>query len=74
MYHPVDTKRSRDWKWSAKYYTRTARPAKYYFIDFGLSVRYNPEDGEPLAYPIQGGDKTVPEFQGDGLSQPSNPF
>ena len=47
----------------AKPYTRTQKPPKYYFIDFGLSRKYNPEDGPPREHPILGGDKTVPEFQ-----------
>lgn len=74
MFHPVKTKKSLDWKGSAKYYTRTARPTRYIFIDFGLSVKYTSEDGEPMACPIQGGDKSVPEFQGDGKLKPNNPF
>lgn len=36
---------------------------KYYFIDFGLSRRYEPMDGPPREHPIRGGDKSVPEFQ-----------
>ncbi|KAL1945818.1 hypothetical protein VTO73DRAFT_1820 [Trametes versicolor] len=36
---------------------------KYYFIDFGLSRRYDPMDGPPREHPIRGGDKSVPEFQ-----------
>ncbi len=48
---------------SAKYLTRTARPVRYYFIDFGPSRRYNPEDGPPREHPIRGGDKSVPEFK-----------
>ena len=36
---------------------------RYYFIDFGLSRRYNPDDGPPREHPIRGGDKSVPEFK-----------
>lgn len=74
MYHPVRLWMSRDFKGTAKYYTRTARPTRYYLIDFGLSRKYNPEDGEPEEIPIKGGDKTVPEFQGRGEFKPCNPF
>ena len=75
LYHPATRNRSRDWKsYRPKYYTRTARPTKYYLIDFGLSRKYDPEEREPLQIPILGGDKTVPEFQGDGVYRPWNPF
>ena len=63
MFHPRLTLKSRDWKGWAKYYSRTARPTKYYIIDFGLSLKFNPDDGPAMACPIEGGDKTVPEFQ-----------
>ncbi|KAI0779502.1 hypothetical protein C8Q74DRAFT_1259355 [Fomes fomentarius] len=36
---------------------------KYYYIDFGMSIRYNPEDGPPREHPMVGGDKSVPEFR-----------
>jgi hypothetical protein len=68
-YHPVDTSRLRDFsdnRWflgDPKHYTRTQRPVKYYFTDFGISRHYNPDDGPPLEDPILGGDKTVPEFR-----------
>ena len=63
MYHPVQTYRSRDWKGKAKYTTRTEHPVRYYFIDFGLTRRYDPKDGPPREHPVVGGDKTVPEFK-----------
>jgi len=68
-YHPTDNSRLRDFSdngWfpsGPKHYTRTQRPVKYYLTDFGISRRYNPDDGPPLEDPILGGDKTVPEFQ-----------
>lgn len=74
MYHPRLIQRNRDFKGSPKFYSRTARPTKYFLIDFGLSKKYNPEDGESSELPILGGDKTVPEFQGEGYDEPSNPF
>ncbi|KAI0769063.1 hypothetical protein BD413DRAFT_88151 [Trametes elegans] len=73
MYHPRVRYRSRDWKRSVKYFTRTVRPVRYHYIDFGLSRKFNPEDGPPRAVAIRGGDKTVPEFQHwDG--EPLDPF
>ena len=63
LFHPVESWKSRDFKGEAKHSTRTMSPVKYYFIDFGLSRKYNPEEGPPREHPIRGGDKTVPEFQ-----------
>ncbi|KAF7981904.1 hypothetical protein HWV62_31499 [Athelia sp. TMB] len=39
-FHPVNTARTKDFSGDAKYYTRTQRRPKYYFIDFGMSCRY----------------------------------
>ncbi|TBU31687.1 hypothetical protein BD311DRAFT_656397 [Dichomitus squalens] len=63
MFHPKDPDKSPDFKSKARHSNRTVCPVKYYFIDFGLSRRYNPEDGPPREHPIRGGDKSVPEFQ-----------
>jgi hypothetical protein len=60
-FHPVITRRSKDYRGKAKGYSRTWRPAKYLLIDFGLSRLYDPAKGSPLARPIPGGDKSVPE-------------
>lgn len=66
---------SRDWKGSAKHSTRTLHPVKYYFIDFGLSRRYDPKDGPAREHPIRGGDNSVPEFQpGVWKGEPLDPF
>jgi hypothetical protein len=43
-------------------------------IDFGLSLSYDPKDGPPLAWPVRGGDKTVPEIQGEKYSEKCDPF
>ena len=34
---------------------------KYYFIDFGMSVKYE-EGQEPVDFPIKGREKLVPEY------------
>lgn len=73
MYHPAEMGRTRDFQSSAKFYTRTSKPTKYYFIDFGLSLKYN-SDGRRLATPFFGGDRSVPEFKGDGVYNQYNPF
>ncbi|EGO00136.1 hypothetical protein SERLA73DRAFT_72874 [Serpula lacrymans var. lacrymans S7.3] len=62
-YHPQDLDMKRDFSGKARYFTRTRRPPKYFFIDFGISRRYAADHNAPLEYPIWGGDKTVPEFQ-----------
>lgn len=74
MYHPRSTRQNRNFKGQAKYHTRTAKPTKYFLIDFGLSRKYDPDISAPSEIPILGGDKTVPEFQGRGEYKPSNPF
>ncbi|KIJ43900.1 hypothetical protein M422DRAFT_779697 [Sphaerobolus stellatus SS14] len=60
----------------AQYYSRTARPSKYYLIDFGLSRHCDLAKEAPfkLKVPIIGADHTTPEFQGDGARTRSNPY
>ena len=72
-YHPVETHMKRDFGGYASHYTRTQRPPKYYFIDFGLSCQYDASNKNPLEYPVLGGDKTVPEFQ-NNRNVRLNPF
>ena len=43
--------------------SRSDVPVKYYFIDFGISRKYDADNTSPREWPIWGGDKTVPEFQ-----------
>ncbi|KAH7907078.1 hypothetical protein BJ138DRAFT_1015103 [Hygrophoropsis aurantiaca] len=71
-FHPFRLEWRRDLSGYAKHYTRTRCRPKYYFIDFGISRRYDLSDTSPLELPILGGDKTVPEFQ-DSI-EPRNPF
>ncbi|KAI0363364.1 hypothetical protein BV20DRAFT_975753 [Pilatotrama ljubarskyi] len=73
MFHPRQRNRALNWKDPAKHSTRTDHPVRYYYIDFGLSRKYNPEDGPPREIPIRGGDKTVPEFQ-SWKGEPLDPF
>lgn len=60
-FHPVVTRRSKDYRRTAKGYSRTWRPTKYLLIDFGLSRLCDPANGPPLVRPIHGGDKSAPE-------------
>jgi hypothetical protein len=71
-FHPVATDLNKNCSGDAKHFTRTQRPLKYYFIDFGLSRRYDPSDIKPKEIPIWGGDKEVPEFQNS--NEPCDPF
>ncbi|KAJ7162129.1 hypothetical protein C8R46DRAFT_1000083 [Mycena filopes] len=45
----------------ARHYSRTQRPVKYFFIDFGISTKFEPGE-DTWVHPIGGGDDTVPEF------------
>ncbi|KAH9920144.1 uncharacterized protein B0H18DRAFT_1025314 [Fomitopsis serialis] len=71
MWHPHDPRYKYDHSGWATHYSRTERPPKYYYIDFGLSRKYDPTDGPPKELPILGGDKSVPEFRGEGYDKPS---
>ncbi|KZT71748.1 hypothetical protein DAEQUDRAFT_763587 [Daedalea quercina L-15889] len=74
MWHPEVTNYKYDHSGRAKHYNRTERPPKHYYIDSGLSRKYDPNDGPPAELPILGGGKTVPEFQGDGYDKSADPF
>ena len=71
-WHPCEPWMKRDLSGFLNPYTRTERPPRYFFIDFGLSRRYDPKNGPPLEDPIWGGDKTVPEFRKS--NDPCDPF
>jgi len=68
-FHPAKIDRNRDFKGKATAYSRTLRPPRYYFIDFGLSRRYPARDFKDN--PLRGGDKTAPEHRSQ---RGSNPF
>lgn len=71
-FHPCETDMRFDMKGSAKHFSRTERPPRYLFIDFGISRRYEESNRTPLEPPILGGYKNVPEFQTS--HDPQNPF
>jgi len=62
-FHPIETKRSRDFRRKAKWHSRTWRPPRYLLIDLGLSRLYDPANGPPLDKPLRGGDKSAPEHR-----------
>ncbi|KAH9173566.1 hypothetical protein EDB89DRAFT_2113863 [Lactarius sanguifluus] len=68
-FHPVKIDRSRNFKGTAKAYTRTQRPRRYYFINFGLSRQYTSRDS--MDGPLRGGDESAPEHRS---GQHCNPF
>ena len=67
-YHPVQLNRRPGFKGQTKRYTRTVRPPRYYFIDFGLSRRYSSRNA--LDEPLRGGDKSAPEHRRGGWCNP----
>ncbi|KAI0790923.1 kinase-like domain-containing protein [Abortiporus biennis] len=72
LYHPEVNDMSVDMQCIVHPFSRTERPTTYYLIDFGLSRQY--PSYESTDFPIEGGIKTVPEFQGDLENVPANPF
>lgn len=68
--HPIEQTLKRDLSAAAKYTSRTIKPVRYYFIDFGFSKQYS-HDQSPLEEPPWGGDHSAPEFAAD---KPCNPF
>ena len=72
FHHPVDDMMNFEYPGPAKYYESTARPVKYFVMDFGISWRYEPSDIPPMEEIIFGGNKTLPEHR-LGID-PCNPF
>lgn len=68
--HVVDYYMNQDYTRLVNRRTRTLCPVKYYYIDFGNSVQYKPEDGPPRIQAGHGGDRTVPEFKTETLCDP----
>jgi hypothetical protein len=68
-FHPMKNNRNKNFKGTAKAYTRTQRPPVYYLIDFGLSRQYISLD--VTDEPLRGGDKSAPEHRS---KRRCNPF
>ncbi|KAF8494172.1 hypothetical protein F5888DRAFT_1719176 [Russula emetica] len=68
-FHPTKNNRNKNFKGTAKAYTRTQRPPVYYLIDFGLSRQYISRD--VTDEPLRGGDKSAPEHRS---KRRCNPF
>jgi hypothetical protein len=63
FHHPVNNMMNFEYTGPAKYYQRTARPVKYFVVDFGIARRYQSLDIPPLEDLILGGNKTLPEHR-----------
>lgn len=48
-FHAANQNMTPDYSRLAKHFSRTERPPKYYFIDFGISIRFSPDDSDPHA-------------------------
>ncbi|KAF7302222.1 Protein kinase domain-containing protein [Mycena indigotica] len=70
-FHPVWTDRDPSNKHPAYHLTRTECWPRYFFIDFGLSRRYDPSNGPPREPIIRGGDRSPPEHH---TNLACNPF
>ncbi len=73
-YHPGMIWLESDGKTSVKPLTRTQKPTKYFYVDFGLSHRFESYEARHKMVPIRGGDKSVPEFKDMGDRVPQDPF
>lgn len=46
-FHAANQNMTPDYSGLAKHFSRTERPPRYYFIDFGISIRFSPDDSDP---------------------------
>lgn len=69
-HHPVRLDYAPDGLFQIQPLNRQDHPVKYYFIDFGLSSRFEPHD-IPLVVGTKGRDKEPPELSD---TEPYNPF
>ena len=63
-HHPVRTDHTPDGVYPISPLSRTDRPVRYYYIDFGLSTQF-PEGTSPLVVGDVGRDNEVPELSED---------
>ncbi len=68
-FHPDQMDLKYDFSGRARSRSRTERPPKYYFIDFGLSILFKPNELPATVLAFEGGDKSVPEFLADNPDQ-----
>jgi hypothetical protein len=70
-FHPVSMDIAADYSGLAKYTSRTSAGAKYYYIDFGISVHIPEAVGPKLVTGTLGRDQDPPELSDD---IPYDPF
>lgn len=71
-WHPKKPHMNREYTGPAKpVYTRTQKPPRYLWIDFGLSAHFRDPNNPPVYLPAHGTDKTAPEFQ-EEMENPSS--
>ncbi|KAJ7709015.1 hypothetical protein B0H17DRAFT_1156000 [Mycena rosella] len=75
-FHSEDVELNQSWKGKAKHTCMTCTKCnpKYYLIDFGLSRMHDPANKPPLEYPDCGGDRKMPQLQGQEYHQLHDPF
>lgn len=69
-YHFAARRYNRDYASPAKHYTRTERPPKYSWTDFGLSHKFDPR----WELSILGGGKSAPKHQRERYNVPCDPI
>lgn len=63
-WHPRNLEKNREYTGPSKQsYTRTQKPPRYLWIDFGLSAHFKDPAKPPHYVAAHGTDKTAPEFQ-----------
>jgi len=72
FHHPVKDMKNFEFTGPAVYFQRTARPVKYFVVDFGISRRYDSVNPSPLEDLILGGNRSLPEHR--LKIDPCNPF
>lgn len=65
-FHPIKYEKNRECTGPAKHYTRTQRPPKYYWIDFGQAVQFSETEENLRVACVHANDRSVPEFQDEG--------
>ncbi|KAF8901032.1 hypothetical protein CPB84DRAFT_1778293 [Gymnopilus junonius] len=62
-FHPVEHDKNREFTGSAKQsHTRTQRPPRYYWIDFGQAVLFDETEQNHFVECMRANDRSPPEF------------
>ncbi|THU94248.1 hypothetical protein K435DRAFT_756739 [Dendrothele bispora CBS 962.96] len=71
--HPSVPERRYDWSGYTTRKSLTRNPVKYYTIDFGSTLQYDPQNGPAREEPGYGGDRALPEFE-NHPNDPCDPY